>query len=60
MIARNIAPGLLRHFRVEELKFFDADILQAVRDTAKSKIYPSGKYRINASDIDPEMIERAK
>ena len=60
MIARNIAPWLFRHFRVEELPFYDSEMFQVVRDTARSKIYPSGKYHINASDIDPDMIQIAK
>ena len=60
MIARNIAPGLARHFRVEELHFHDSALLQQVQDTARSKIYPSGKYTVTATDIDPEMIRIAK
>ncbi len=60
MIARNIAPGLARHFRVEELRFHDSAVLQQVQDTARSKIYPSGKYTVTASDIDPEMIRVAR
>ena len=60
MIARNIAPGLGRKFRVEELIFHDSESLQRVQDTARSKIYPSGKYTVTASDIDPEMIRVAR
>jgi putative N6-adenine-specific DNA methylase len=60
MIARNIAPGLARHFRVEELRFHDSALLQQVQDTARSKIYPSGKYTVTATDIDPEMIRIAR
>ncbi len=60
MIARNIAPGLARHFRVEELRFFDTEIYTNVQDSARSKIYPSGKYRVHAIDIDPEMVRIAK
>jgi putative N6-adenine-specific DNA methylase len=60
MIARNIAPGLYRHFRVEELRFFDTETFLNVQDTARSRIYPSGKYTVIASDIDPEMIRVAK
>ena len=60
MIARNIAPWLYRHFRVEELRFFNTEIFQNVQDVARSKIYPSGKYTILASDITPEMIQIAK
>jgi putative N6-adenine-specific DNA methylase len=60
MIARNIAPGLYRHFRVEELRFFDTETFMNVQDTARSRIYPSGKYTVIANDIDPEMIRVAK
>ncbi len=60
MIARNIAPGLARKFRVEELRFHNSGLLQQVQDTARSKIYPSGKYTITATDIDPEMIRVAR
>jgi putative N6-adenine-specific DNA methylase len=60
MIARNIAPGLYRHFRVEELRFFNTDLFLSVQDTARSRIYPSGKYTVLASDITPEMIQIAK
>ena len=60
MIARNIAPGLARHFRVEELRFFNTEIFTSVQDTARSKIYPSGKYTVVATDIDPEMIRVAQ
>jgi putative N6-adenine-specific DNA methylase len=60
MIARNIAPGLYRHFRVEELRFHNSDLLHSVQDTARSKIYPSGKYTVYASDLDPSMIKIAE
>lgn len=60
MIARNIAPGLARHFRVEELRFFDTELYINVQDTARSKIYPSGKYSVTATDIDPDMVRIAK
>jgi putative N6-adenine-specific DNA methylase len=42
LMARNIAPGLFRHFRVEELPFFESDMMEIVRDEAEKKIYPSG------------------
>lgn len=60
MIARNIAPGINRHFRIEELPFFQSEFMKKVRETAKGKIYPSGKYRVMASDIDPKMIQIAR
>jgi putative N6-adenine-specific DNA methylase len=60
MMARGIAPGLHRKYRVEELRFHDSELLQKVRDNALSKIYPSGKYTITASDIEPDMIQIAR
>lgn len=60
MMARNIAPGLGRHFRIEELPFYNRKLLQETRETARWKIYPSGKYQIHASDIDERMIPIAR
>lgn len=60
MIARNIAPGLARHFRIEELPCYDRTLMAEVKKELMSKIYPSGKYTILARDIDPAMIEIAK
>ena len=60
MMARNIAPGGDRRFRIESLPFHDAEELTSVRNIARMKAYPSGAYQIFASDIDPEMIEIAK
>ena len=60
MIARNIAPGLARHFRIESLPCHDRELLATVRTQATTKSYPSGKYKIHASDIDPEMVRIAK
>ena len=56
MIARNIAPGLFRSFRIEELPFHDTDLLEKVRKRAEEKIYPSGSYTLIGQDIDPDMI----
>ncbi len=60
MLARNIAPGLFRSFRIEELPFHDAELLEQVREQAEKKIYPSGSYTIHARDIDPAMISVAR
>lgn len=60
MIARNIAPGLGRHFRIEELPFYNRALLVEVRQEANGKVYPSGKYQIFASDTDASMIEMAQ
>lgn len=60
MIARNIAPGLQRHFRIEPLPFHDRSLFELVKTEARNKSYPSGKYQVYASDIDPEMIRIAR
>jgi 23S rRNA G2445 N2-methylase RlmL len=60
MIARNIAPGLARHFRIESLPCHDKELLAGVRTRGTAKSYPSGKYKIYASDIDPEMVRIAR
>ena len=60
MMARNIPPGLTRHFRVVSLPFHDRMLLTAVKKDLEGKIYPSGKYEIFASDVNTEMVEIAK
>jgi putative N6-adenine-specific DNA methylase len=60
MIARNIAPGTNRHFRIESLPCHSADELTMVRNTALLRAYPSGEYQIYASDRDPDMIRIAR
>lgn len=59
MIARNIAPGLMRHFRIESLISHNKELLTEVKTEAKAKSYPSGKYTIIGRDIEPEMIRIA-
>lgn len=56
MLARNIAPWLNRRFRISELPIFNKSLYLQILEKAKAKIYPSGKYKIYASDISPEMI----
>ena len=60
MIARNIPPGLGRHFRIESLPFHDRETYTASRDSMKSRIYPSGGYTIRASDSSVEMTHIAR
>ncbi len=59
MIARNIAPGLLRRFRIESIVSHDRELLERVKSEAKNRSYPSGKYTIVGRDRDPEMIRIA-
>lgn len=60
MIARNIAPGLRRHFAFENWEWVDAKYLEAAREAGKRKIFMPGKYQIHGYDIDPEIIEKAR
>lgn len=60
LMARNIAPGLFRDFRIEELRFHDETLLETVQEEAENKIYPSGGYTILASDMDETMITIAE
>lgn len=60
MLARNIAPGIGRRFRIEELHFHDAAEMTSIRNVARLAAYPSGAYTIYASDIDPAMIDIAR
>ena len=60
MLARNIAPGLDRRFAIEWHPFFDKEVWMEVKHSFREKIYPSGAYEIFASDMDAEVIEKAK
>ncbi len=60
LMARNIAPGIGRRFRIESLPFHDAGEFMKVKNTAQTKSYPSGEYKIQASDMNAEMIEIAR
>ncbi len=60
MLARNIAPGVNRRFRIESLPFHDASELTSVKNIARMNAYPTGEYTISASDVDPEMVALAR
>ena len=59
MIARNIAPGLRRHFAFENWEWVDTKYLEAAREAGKRKIFMPGQYRIFGYDIDEEVIKKA-
>ncbi len=59
MIAKNIAPGLKRHFAFESFRDFDKLELGEIRKELKDKIF-QWDYKIVGYDIDPKMIEIAK
>ena len=59
MIAKNIAPGLHRKFAFEDRSRYKPSYLVDAKATAKwVQVHKS--HTIIASDIDPEMIEKAK
>ncbi|MDA9129195.1 class I SAM-dependent RNA methyltransferase [Candidatus Gracilibacteria bacterium] len=59
MIARNIAPGLKRHFAFENWQWIEQSVLEDEKKRAVEKQF-SGEYKIYASDMRKEVIERAK
>lgn len=60
MIARNIAPGLRRHFAFEHWDWIPKNLLTEARDRAKTKIFPPGSYTIRGYDIDPDVLQKAE
>lgn len=59
LIARNIAPGIFRHFSAERWEMIPQSVWQNVREEARSKEY-HGEYCIIGSDIDPSAIKIAR
>ncbi len=60
LLARNIAPGLKRSFAFEDWTWYDKAHKQNTVQEAMAKIYPTGDYHIEASDIDPDMVDIAE
>ena len=60
MIARNIAPGLLRTYAFERFVNYDKNVFLNLLDAAKTKSYPDKSFAIFGSDIDPEMLNKAQ
>lgn len=60
MIAKNIAPGLMRNFASENWDFIDKSYWKEARKEAYSKIDVNCKPEIYASDIDEKAIQIAK
>ncbi len=58
LIAMNRAPGLLRHFSLEDWED-GAELVRAAKEAARSREY-SKEYDIEGSDIDAEAIEVAR
>jgi len=60
MQARNIAPGLSRHFPSESWERIGKDIWTEERKAAYGAIDYTTQVRIKASDIDPKAVAAAK
>ena len=60
MLARNIAPGLQRHFAFEQWKVIDSKLLTSIKDEAKNKQYSTKIYQIYASDTDAQVLDIAR
>ena len=59
MIAKNIAPGLNRHFAAEKWGNFSPDIWKKAREEAASMIDEDVPLTIFGSDINPKAVELA-
>lgn len=60
MIARNMAPGLKRTFKLDLTNLSDPYVRTAREKNAIARSYPSGKYQLHGSDIDPKMLPIAR
>ena len=60
MIATNTAPGLLRSFAAEDFPFIDASVWADERESAKRERLADSKFLAYASDIDGEVLEKAR
>lgn len=60
MIARNIAPGLLRKFAAEEWIFVPEDLFESFRERARAAIRKEASFDIRATDIDERAIQMAR
>jgi len=60
MIATNTAPGLLRSFAAEDFPLIDARVWAEEREKARSERIADSKFSAYASDIDDEVLEKAR
>ncbi|MGX7051395.1 THUMP domain-containing class I SAM-dependent RNA methyltransferase [Leuconostoc palmae] len=59
LIGRNIAPGLIRDFDIEQMDWFDKSLSESVRDQAESQADYDRTLDIEAFDIDQNMVDIA-
>ncbi|MBR4014007.1 MAG: class I SAM-dependent RNA methyltransferase [Clostridia bacterium] len=60
MIATNTASGLLRSFAAEDFPAIDKRIWQTEREKARAEIITDSCFEAYGSDIDAEVLEKAK
>lgn len=60
MIAKNIAPGILRWFAFQYFSRYDQTLFDRAVQEAKGKMMLDKHHTIIASDIDPQMIKIAQ
>ena len=60
MIARNIAPGLLRSFAFQWFTSYDEVQFTSLVTQIKAKSYPDKQFGIFWSDHDPDMLEKSQ
>ena len=60
MIARNIAPGLMRSFSLEQFPCTDLQIVEDIHHQALQAQYIDKTFTLIGTDIDPEMIDIAR
>ncbi|MFT9388570.1 MAG: class I SAM-dependent RNA methyltransferase [Leuconostoc sp.] len=59
LIGRNIAPGLIRNFDIEQMDWFDKSLSDSVRDAAEAQADYDRKLDIQGFDIDENMVQIA-
>ena len=60
LLARNIAPGLARHFTAEGWDIVPEDLWKKARQEAYAAIDYDTPLKIHGMDIDPKAVEAAK
>ena len=59
-MASGRAPGLNRHFTMEDFCFADLEEINKTRENLRSEFKPGSFGEISGSDIDPDALELAK
>ncbi|WP_429970914.1 THUMP domain-containing class I SAM-dependent RNA methyltransferase [Fructilactobacillus sp. Tb1] len=60
MIARNIAPGMMREFAFDNWDWVPKDLIKKVKEEADAQADYESEFDISGSDVNGEMINYAK